>query len=58
VLNEVFPLQADKLEPNLSKNCMNLVKKLLPVGGLTINIESLVVRINGYQSQVKSAMGG
>jgi hypothetical protein len=46
------------LEPKLGKNCMNLVKKLLPTGRLTIIIISLVVRINGYQSQIKSAAGG
>jgi hypothetical protein len=61
-------------EPNLGKNCMNLVKKLLPAGRLTIIMTSLVVRINGYQSfdgapstllrtgqdksQIKSAVGG
>jgi hypothetical protein len=51
------------LEPKLGKNCMNLVKKLLPAGHLTIIMISLVIRINGYQSfdgtqdksQIKSA---
>lgn len=37
---------------------MNLVKKLLPAGRLTIIIVGLVIRINGYQSQIKSAVGG
>jgi hypothetical protein len=45
---------------------MNLVKKLLPAGRLTIIMVSLVVRINGYQSfdgtqdksQINSAVGG
>jgi hypothetical protein len=62
------------LEPKLGKNCMNLVKKLLPAGRLTIIMVSLIVRINGYQSfdgtpstllrtgqdrgQIKSAVGG
>jgi hypothetical protein len=62
------------LEPKLGKNCMNLVKKLLPAGRLTIIMVSLVIRINGYQSfdgapsallrtgqdrsQINSAVGG
>jgi hypothetical protein len=62
------------LEPKLGKNCMNLVKKLLPAGRLTIIMVSSVIRINGYQSfddapstllrtgqdrsQIKSATGG
>jgi hypothetical protein len=44
--------------PNLDKNYVNLVKKLLPAGRLTIIIMSLVVRINGYQSQVKGVKNG
>jgi hypothetical protein len=41
------------LGPKLGKNCTNLAKKLLPEGHLTIIMGSLVVRINGCQSQIK-----
>jgi len=58
LLNGVYPPDADKLGPKLGKNCMNLVKKLLPTGCLTIIIISLVVRINGYRGQVEGVKNG
>jgi hypothetical protein len=57
-LNAVFPPEADKLGPKLSKNCMNLMKKLLPAGCLTIIIISLFVRINGYRGQFEGVKNG
>jgi hypothetical protein len=58
VLLRLGAVKCGFLGPKLSKICMNLVKKLLPAGHLTIIIESLVVKINGYQSLTNSAAGG